>query len=152
MYYRSMPTPETTAIASDLATYAARVVRLIRQNSPQIAGIRTLSVLDQYGALGVTALAQVDNCSQPTMTGVVRQLIDAGWAAREPHPSDARSTLIALTAEGRTELARVRAANAELIASRITQHSAEEIATAVAVLLDVLTEPGETDNPEETHP
>ncbi|GAB2976002.1 MarR family winged helix-turn-helix transcriptional regulator [Nocardioides montaniterrae] len=144
-----MTDSEMTASSSDLALYAVRLVRLIRQTNPQPAGMRAMSAIDQNGPLGVTALAQLDNCSQPTMTVIVRQLIEAGWVAREPHPTDARSTLIGLTEAGRTELGRVRAANADLLASRITQHSAEDVATAVAVLRDALTEPTQ---PEETHP
>jgi DNA-binding MarR family transcriptional regulator len=143
------------ALASDLSIHAARVVRLIRQNSPQVAGVRALSSLDQHGPLGVTALAQVDNCSQPTMTGTVRQLIEAGWVSREPHPTDARSTLIALTPAGRAELARIRAANAALIASRVGHRSAAELRTALDVLRDVLTDPTTTDPTpeiEEIHP
>ena len=133
-----------TALSSDLAMYAARLVRLIRQNNPQPAGIRAMSTIDQHGPLGVTTLAQLDNCSQPTMTGIVRQLLEQGWVSREPHPTDARSTLIGLTDEGRAELTRVRAANADLVASRIAAHperTAADLATAVGVLRDVLTEP-----------
>ncbi|HJQ06590.1 MAG TPA: MarR family transcriptional regulator [Nocardioides sp.] len=138
------PTTEMTALSSDLAMYAARLVRLIRQNNPQPAGIRAMSTIDQHGPLGVTTLAQLDNCSQPTMTGIVRQLLEQGWVSREPHPTDARSTLIGLTDEGRAELTRVRAANAELVASRIAHHpqrTAADLAIAVGVLRDVLTEP-----------
>lgn len=135
---------ELLALSSDLAMYAARLVRLIRQTNAQTAGVRALSVLDQHGPLGVSALARIDNCSQPTMTGIARQLLEQGWVSKEAHPTDARSTLLALTADGRAELARVRAANAELVAARIEQHpthSAAELATAVAVLRDLLTEP-----------
>ncbi|GAB3863045.1 MarR family transcriptional regulator [Nocardioides maradonensis] len=138
------PTTEITALSSELAMYAARLVRLIRQNNPQAAGIRAMSTIDQHGPLGVTTLAQLDNCSQPTMTGIVRQLLEQGWVNREPHPTDARSTLIGLTDEGRAELTRVRAANAELVASRIARHSqrsAADLVIAVGVLRDVLTEP-----------
>ncbi|HWU21635.1 MAG TPA: MarR family transcriptional regulator [Nocardioides sp.] len=138
------PTTETTALSGDLAMYAARLVRLIRQGNPQPAGIRAMSSIDERGPLSVTTLAQLDSCSQPTMTGIVRQLIEQGWLSREAHPTDARSTLLGLTSAGRAELARVRAANAELVASRITAHperSAADLATAVAVLRDVLTPP-----------
>ncbi|GAB4011970.1 MarR family transcriptional regulator [Nocardioides ultimimeridianus] len=139
-----------TALSGDLAMYAARLVRLIRQGNPQPAGIRAMSSIDERGPLSVTTLAQLDNCSQPTMTGIVRQLIEQGWLSREPHPTDARSTLIGLTPAGRAELGRVRAANAALVASRIAAHperSAADLATAVAVLRDVLTEPlDKTDN------
>lgn len=131
----------TNPLSSDLAMYAARLTRLLRQTNAQSAGIRTLSVLDQNGPLGVSALAKIDNCSQPTMTGIARALLAEGWVEKQPHPSDARSTLIALTGPGRAELARVRAANARLVAGRLArhpEHTAKELATAVAVLRAVL--------------
>jgi DNA-binding MarR family transcriptional regulator len=140
----SATAPSTTALSSDLATYAARFVRLIRQNNPQPAGVRAMSTIDEHGPLSVTALARLDSCSQPTMTGIVRQLVEQGWVRRQPHPSDARSSLVGLTDAGRTELARVRAANAALVASRFAahpEHTLEDLATTVAVLRDLLAAP-----------
>ena len=145
------PTTDASTLCNDLAMYAARVVRLIRQTNPAAsAGVRTMSILDQHGPVGVTTLAQLDNCSQPTMTGIVRQLMEQGHVTREPHPSDARSSLIVLTDVGRTELARVRGAYGELMAARLTrhpEHSLADLATAVAVLRDVLAEPTTPDTP-----
>lgn len=138
---------EKTRLSGELATYAVRLVRLVRQNNPQSSGMRALSAIDERGPLGITTLAELDNCSQPTMTGIVRHLVDQGWATREPHPTDARRALIGLTEAGRTELERVRAANAAFIASRLLghpEHTVADLASAVAVLRDVLTEPTTT--------
>ncbi|MEZ0578478.1 MarR family winged helix-turn-helix transcriptional regulator [Nocardioides sp. MH1] len=141
-----MTTPHVDQLSSDLAIHAARLVRLIRRNLEQPAGIRVLSLLDEHGALGVTALAAADQCSQPTMTGAVARLRDLGWVDTRPNPADARGSLVDLTEAGRRELARIREINARLVAERLAAHpdrTVEELAAAVAVLRAVTTDPSE---------
>ena len=132
--------------------YAARLVRLVRRSHAPSAGVRVLSILDELGPQSVTALAQADRCSQPTMTGPVAQLADQGWVAKAPNPADARSSLVTLTEAGRAELRRVRALSASLVAERLARHphlSPDDLATAVAVLQAVV-EPTRTTSTEGT--
>lgn len=134
-------TPDTAALSSDLTVYAARLVRLVRREHAPSAGVRVLSILDELGPQSVTALAQADRCSQPTMTGQVRQLADQGWVAKAPNPADARSSLVALTDAGSAELQRVRTLSATLVDERLARHphlSPDDLATAVAVLQAVV--------------
>ena len=129
-------------LSNDLVVLSARLVREIRRNSVDVpaASTRLMSLLDELGPSTVGTLAQADRCSQPTMTGLVNGLVEKGWVQREPHPDDARSSLVSMTEEGRRTLAAVRRRNAALVAERIeaTGHSPEELATAVAVLSDLL--------------
>ena len=129
-------------LSNDLVVLRARLVREIRRNSVDVpaASTRLMSLLDELGPSTVGTLAQADRCSQPTMTGLVNGLVEKGWVQREPHPDDARSSLVSMTEEGRRTLAAVRRRNAALVAERIeaTGHSPEELATAVAVLSDLL--------------
>lgn len=137
---------ETTIdLGGELVTYAARLVRTARQANQLSAGTRALSLLDQHGATGISALAELDGCSQPTMSTLVRGLEVNGWVDKRPHPDDARSALVTLTDAGRAELARVRRRNGEAVverlAHRLDQHperTVADLATAVAVLRDVL--------------
>lgn len=127
-------------LASDLVVLAARLTRAVRREVDHPAGARALSLLDEHGPSGVTSLAAADRCSQPTMTATVKVLRDQGLVDRQPHPTDGRAHVVALTDAGRAELARIRRANAELVTARLdaTHHTAEEVAIAVAVLRDVL--------------
>jgi DNA-binding MarR family transcriptional regulator len=131
-------------LSSDLVVLSARLVREVRRNTSDLpaASTRLMSLLDELGPSTVSALAQADRCSQPTMTGIVNGLVAKGWAQRRPHPGDARSSLVSMTADGRRKLAAVRRRNAALVAERIeaSGHSPEELATAVAVLSDLLEE------------
>jgi len=133
-------TDSLPALASDLVVLAARLTRAVRRELEHPAGTRALSLLDELGPVGVTALAAADRCSQPTMTGTVKTLLEQGLVDREPHPTDGRAHVVVLTGSGRAELARIRRANAELVMARLaeTHHTAEEVATTVAVLRDVL--------------
>lgn len=128
--------------SSDLVVYAARLVRAVRRRSTQPSGIRILSLLDELGPQGVTALAEVDRSSQPTVSGAVRQLEAQGLVARSADPTDARRSLVRLTPEGRRRLAAARRENGSAVAERLarTGHTAADVEAAVAVLRDVLDE------------
>jgi DNA-binding MarR family transcriptional regulator len=120
--------------------YAARLVRGVRRTQQLPASTRILSVIDEYGALGISQLAAADRSSQPSMSAAVNQLVEQGLVDKQPNPEDARGSVVTLTGSGRRELTRVRRHNGELVADRIARagHTPEELATAVAVLRDAL--------------
>jgi DNA-binding MarR family transcriptional regulator len=128
--------------SGELVVYAARLVRAIRRRVGHPAGVRILALLDELGPQGVTALAEVDRSSQPTVSGAVRQLETQGLVAKEADPTDARRSLVRLTVEGRQKLLEARRDNGAVVAERLalTGHTADEVAAAVAVLRDVMAE------------
>jgi DNA-binding MarR family transcriptional regulator len=128
--------------SGELVVYAARLVRAIRRRVGHPAGIRILALLDELGPQGVTALADVDRSSQPTVSGAVRQLEEEGLVAKAPDPSDARRSLVRLTRAGRQRLRQARRENGAAVAERLarTGHTAHDVAAAVAVLRDVMDE------------
>lgn len=133
--------PSSAELSSDLVVYAARLVRAVRRAHEQPAAMRVLSLLDEQGPLGVTALSALDRCSQPTMSEAVTALVERSWVDKQPHPTDARGSVVTLTRVGRAELSRVRRANGAAVAARIEAHpthTTEDLATAVAVLRDLL--------------
>ena len=130
-------------LGSDLTLYAARLVRLLRRERPQPPGLRVLSILDEAGELGVGQLAALDQCSQPTMTGIVNGLVERDWVVKRPDPSDARGSLVGLTRSGRTVLAEARRVNGTLVADRLSGAGVhpDHLAIAVTVLRSVLETP-----------
>ncbi|WP_139977778.1 MarR family winged helix-turn-helix transcriptional regulator [Nocardioides litoris] len=144
-------TPPTTgshvdpavALGGELVTHAARLVRAVRRKQDLAAGVRVLSLLDEHGPLGVSALARVDRCSQPTMSATVRDLVADGWVVKAADPGDARASVVSLSPAGRAELGRVRRRSGEAVAARLAAgpHTPDELATAVAVLRDLLAHP-----------
>jgi DNA-binding MarR family transcriptional regulator len=143
MYSGVMPShsPETLRLSSNLVVYAARLVRAARRTNIQDgAGIRILSLLDELGPSTTTALAAADRTSQPTMSGAIAALVDKNWVEKRPHPDDARASLVHVTTDGAAALGDVRRAHATAIADRLgtTDHTTSDLATAVAVLRDLL--------------
>jgi DNA-binding MarR family transcriptional regulator len=128
--------------SSELVVQAARLVRAVRRRVGDPAGIRILALLDESGPLGVTALADADRSSQPTVSGAVRQLVQQGWVAKTADPSDARRALVELTSKGHQRLLDARRDNGRAVAERLarTGHTADDVAHAVAVLRDVMGE------------
>jgi len=73
----------------------------------------------------------------------VANLVDKGWASKAPHPTDARSCLVTLTAEGRRALGETRRHNARVIAEQLRtdpHHDERDLATAVSVVRGLLDE------------
>ena len=137
-----MDNHQVRELSNDLVVLVARLVREVRRHNTEVpaASTRLMSLLDELGPSTVSALAQADRCSQPTMTGLVNGLVLKGWLVRSPHPDDARSSLVSMTDDGLRVLAGVRRTNASLVADRIARsgRSPEDLATAVAVLSDLL--------------
>ena len=136
-----MTTADPVELASDLVVHAARLTRAVRRDLDLPAATRAISLLDQFGPLGISQLAVLDRCSQPTMSASVNQLVEAGWATKEPNPADARGSVVTLTDAGRTELRRIRRLNGERIAALVDEHpdlTIQDLVTAVAVLRGIL--------------
>jgi DNA-binding MarR family transcriptional regulator len=128
--------------SSELVMYAARLVRAVRRRVAQPAGVRILSLLDELGPLGVTALSEADRSSQPTVSGVVAQMEELGWIVKDQDPHDARRSVVRLTPGGLQRLAEARRDNGSVVAERLarTGHTADDVAAAVAVLRDIMAE------------
>lgn len=134
-------TEDLTDMAAELVTHAARVSRIAREHLRDApwAGVRVLSLLDQHGASAIGELANRDRCTQPTMSGVVKGLVDRGWVAKQAHPDDARASLVSLTDAGRDALADVRTRTARTVVDGLTTSkngpiTTDELATAIRVL------------------
>lgn len=133
---------ERQRLSGDLVIHAARLVRSVRllTDAPGQA-VRVISLLDEYGALSVSALARIDRCSQPTMSGAVASLVRRGWVSKSPDPADARVSQVALTELGAAELAEVRRVHADAVARLVSAHpthDVDDLRAAVALLRDLV--------------
>jgi DNA-binding MarR family transcriptional regulator len=87
----------------DLVVAAHRLTRLAARltgSTESPATWRTLSVLQTTGPLRLGELATHSRVSQPTMTKLVRNLVESEWVKRIADTDDARAWQIAITEKG----------------------------------------------------
>src|SRR6185312_15937411 len=99
----SSSTSARTSLGVDLLGVVARLNRLATQRTQlplPWAQARLLSTIEDRGEARISDLAELDHCSQPTMTTQVRRLEDAGMVTRTVDPGDARAVLIRITERG----------------------------------------------------
>ena len=96
-------TPELHQILGDLVVAAHRLTRLaarVTGSTESPATWRTISVLQTMGPMRLGELATQSRVSQPTMTKIVRNLVEAEWVKRIADTDDARAWQIAVTDKG----------------------------------------------------
>ncbi|BBY90084.1 MarR family winged helix-turn-helix transcriptional regulator [Mycolicibacterium tokaiense] len=142
-----MPTAsvsDTTALGADLLKVVARLNRFATQRTQlplPWAQARLLSTIEDRGEARISDLAELDHCSQPTMTTQVRRLEDAGLVTRTADPGDARAVLIRITEAGVDVLARARIDRAAVIdplLEQLTDADRAALSTAVDVMRQML--------------
>src|SRR3954469_17921900 len=87
----------------DLVVASHRLTRLgarVTGSTESPATWRTLSVLQSSGAMRLGELASNSRVSQPTMTKLVRNLVESEWVKRIADTDDARAWQIAITPKG----------------------------------------------------
>jgi DNA-binding MarR family transcriptional regulator len=78
--------------------------RLRAEKSDESLGlsqISALQVLARRGPQSPTALAEIERIQPPSMTRVIAHLEERGLVGREPHATDRRQSVIAITEAGR---------------------------------------------------
>jgi DNA-binding MarR family transcriptional regulator len=136
----SSPPTTDTALAAELLSAVARINRLATQRvrvKLPFAQARLLAAIEDQGTARISDLAELDHCSQPTMTTQVRKLEFAGLVSRATDPSDARAVLISITGKGVAMLTQVRAARSAVIdpyLNRLAESDRQTLADAVRIM------------------
>src|SRR4051812_34585919 len=116
----------TTSVSTDLATHLrlaiTRTARRLRQEaggglSPTMSA--ALATIDRHGPLTPSELAERERVQRPTATRLVAKLETAGLIGRTADPADGRSSLLAVTAEGKALLAQLRTRKDAYLAQRL---------------------------------
>lgn len=81
-----------------------RMASLETRNEAPAAQWRTLTLLRDHGPQRLGDLATLSRVSQPGMTRLVGQMVDAGLVARTTDPRDSRATVLAATDAGLSAL------------------------------------------------
>jgi DNA-binding MarR family transcriptional regulator len=116
-------------LASRLRLAVARTARRLRQEaggglSPTLTA--ALASIESHGPLTPSELADRERIKRPTATRLIGTLEDGGYVTRTSDPSDRRSSLIAVTPEGRDLMRTLRTRKDAYLAQRLRKLSAEE--------------------------
>lgn len=116
-------------LASRLRLAVARTARRLRQEaggglSPTLSA--ALASIDRHGPLTPSELADRERVKRPTATRLLATLEGGGLIARTSDPSDRRSSLIAITPEGRELMRTLRTRKDAYLAQRLRKLSAED--------------------------
>jgi DNA-binding MarR family transcriptional regulator len=116
-------------LASRLRLAVARTARRLRQEaggglSPTLTA--ALASIENHGPLTPSELADRERVKRPTATRLIGNLEENGYVTRTSDPSDRRSSLIAVTPEGRELLRTLRTRKDAYLAQRLRKLSAED--------------------------
>jgi DNA-binding MarR family transcriptional regulator len=123
---------QASQVASRLRLAVARTARRLRQEaggglSPTLSA--ALATIDHHGPLTPSELADRERVKRPTATRLLATLEEGGLVARTSDPSDRRSSLIAITPEGRELMRTLRTRKDAYLVRRLAKLTADERAT-----------------------
>src|SRR5580692_6457344 len=111
-----------------LFALAAQAVR-DRGRELSLTAASTLSTMERTGPRRLTDLAVNEGVTQPSMTAVVSQLENLGFAERRSDPGDGRVVLVAATRAGRQHLRAMRRVGASTFTTLIDKLTEDEVAS-----------------------
>lgn len=134
-----------TVLADALRPALLRVSRRLRQEA-QKAGLSAqdallLGAIKKRPGIGVSALAEAEHTSKPTMSSHVKRLEALGLVARSDDDADARRSGLTITPAGGRKLEAIRRQRNDWLAGRLatlTQAEQSILAAAAAPLLKLM--------------
>ena len=131
------PNPESVvALADALRPSVLRLSRRIRSEGQKselsAQDMVVLSLIKKNPRIGVSALADLEQTSRPTMSAHVKGLEARGLIARDADAEDGRRSGLALTPAGRRKLDQIRAERNNWLAKRLARLEPAERAQLAA--------------------
>jgi DNA-binding MarR family transcriptional regulator len=103
--YVTQSAAEERSLASRLRLSVVRLNRKLRaqrtNSTVSLTQLAALSTVYKCGPLTPGELAAKEGVQPPSMTRVIAALEEMGFVTREPHPTDGRQAIVALSAAGR---------------------------------------------------
>jgi DNA-binding MarR family transcriptional regulator len=132
------PDPALEATVAELTAAVGQLLRRLRSqanpNELNLSQLSALARLDQNGAMTTADLARADAMKPQSMGAILASLEQEGLVQRQPHPTDGRQILFALTDEG-AEMRRQRGiAKREWLLTAMAKLEPDELKT----LLDAI--------------
>ncbi len=136
-----------------LASTIYELYRTIRRGSPFTVGdyndLSILSLLRQSGSLRVTVIADRTGLTQPGVTTILRRLEARGDVSLAADESDARATLVTVTAMGAARLADMEKHRIDQLSSALDHINEQDVSklrdaqSAIRALAKLIEQEGE---------
>ncbi|MEM9781352.1 MAG: MarR family transcriptional regulator [Pseudomonadota bacterium] len=140
----------TRTAAETLCAFVPPFMRYLREGLAKVnmspARFQILQALRDQRALSMVELAARLSVTKRNITSLVDGLERDGLASRRPHPTDRRSTLVALTAAGEdtfSRAAKVQQDHLEALLANLDGAQQQEMAQALSHLLAALAANGQ---------
>ena len=139
-------TQDLTEQAARLRLAVNRMARRLRQEANTQLGpasIAALATIERSGPLTPSEVARIEGIQRPTATRILSRLTEAGLVSRTTDPSDGRSSIVQITADGRKTLNRLRKRKTAYLARTMRALPDDDVATltrAAEILEQVLEE------------
>jgi DNA-binding MarR family transcriptional regulator len=135
-----MPTHDDpiTTIELQLLRLVRHLETLGRKSSLYVrvdrAGYLALRTLDRLGPVHTNALSDALHLDASTVTRQVTALAASGLVERRPNPSDGRSSMLSLTAEGRRTMRQVERERQRMLGEMLSDWDDEERSDTARIL------------------
>jgi DNA-binding MarR family transcriptional regulator len=126
------------AAVTELLSVTGQLTRRLRavSNTRELtwSQVAIMARLEEAGPLTTADLARAESVKPQSMGGTLAAMEEEGLVERQPHPTDGRQILYALTDEGREARREVRLAKREWLLAAIAQLSLAEQKTLLAAV------------------
>jgi DNA-binding MarR family transcriptional regulator len=123
-------TIDLTALASQLRLSVHRLARkLRREGRPEVTLtlLSALATVERHGPLTAGSLAQHEQVTKPTCTGLIAHLLEQDLVERTADLEDGRIAWLQITPEGRRRLGKVRHRKDAYLATRMRRLTPDEL-------------------------
>ena len=136
---------EIVDLADALRPAILRVSRRLRQEAQKVGlsaqDAMLLGHIRKHPGVGVSALAETEHTSKPTMSAHIKRLEAAGLVTRSGDAADGRRSGLAITAAGARKLESIRRERNDWLAARLARLPADDrarLAAAAPALLRLI--------------
>jgi DNA-binding MarR family transcriptional regulator len=134
--------PDIIALAEALRPAILRVSRRLRQEAQKVGlsaqDATLLAHIRKNPGIGVSALAEAEGTSKPTMSAHIKRLEAAGLLARSGDADDGRRSGLTITVSGARKLEMIRRGRNDWLAARLSALSPEDRAGLEAAAASLL--------------
>lgn len=132
------PDPSTELVVSDLRLAIGQFLRRLRTEANpselNLSQMSALARLEQGGPTTTADLARLESMKPQSMGSVLASLESEGLVKRQPHPTDGRQVLFALTKKGIEERRQRQSAKHDWLMAAVGKLDPEELQILAAAI------------------